>query len=65
MLEVNTNTFVVKSRIISMKVAAKDSKYWVVFNCGRQQGEVQSIFSSPFTDEAAAKAFLTACAQSL
>lgn len=65
MLEIKPNLYIVKAKIITMKVATKDSKYWVVFNTGKQDGAEQSVFSDAFTSEADAKAFLMACGSSL
>ena len=65
MLEVAPNSYVVKSKIIGMKVITKDNKYWVVFNCGKVEKEAQNIFSAEMKSEAEAKAFLDACASNL
>lgn len=65
MLEVAPNSYVVKNKIIGMKLITKDNKFWVVFNCGRIEKEEQSVFSGSFPTEQEAKAFLDACANSL
>lgn len=65
MLEIAPNSFLVKSKIIGMKIVSKDARHWVVFNCGKIEKEAQEIFSAPHESQEAAKAFLDACAQSL
>lgn len=65
MLEVNKNSFIVKAKILGMKIINKDSKFWVVFNMGKIDKEEQSVFSAPFASEVEARAFLDACALSL
>lgn len=65
MLEIAPNSYVVKSKIIGLKVVTKEGKFWVVFNCGKTQEADLSVFSAPFPDEAQAKAFLNSCASNL
>lgn len=65
MLEIAPNRFLVKSKIIEMKLAEKDGKHWVVFNCGRIDGQDQSVFSADQGSAEAAKQFLQACAAAL
>jgi hypothetical protein len=65
MLEVSKNSFVVKAKILGMKIINKDSKFWVLFYMGKSDKEEQSVFSAPFTSELEARAFLDACATSL
>jgi hypothetical protein len=65
MLEIKANLYIVKAKIITMKVVNKEGKFWVVFNTGKQDGAEQSVFSDAFASEADAKAFLMACGSSL
>lgn len=65
MLEISKGVFIVKSKILTMKVVNKDGKWWVVFHCGKLNGEDQSVFSADHGTEENAKAFLNACANSL
>jgi hypothetical protein len=65
MLEIAPNRFLIKSKIIEMKIANKDGKYWVVFNCCKIDGVDQSVFSAPFTSEAEAQTMLKGFASQL
>ncbi len=65
MLEIAPNRFLVKSKIIEMKLANKDGKHWVVFNCGKTEKEEIAVFSAPHASDVQAKDFMLACAAQL
>lgn len=65
MLEIKPNLYIVKAKIITMKIVNKEGKFWVVFFTGKQDGVEQTVFSEAYTSEADAKAFVMACGSSL
>ncbi len=65
MFEIAKGKFILKCKIIGMKVVTKDNKFWVVFNLDTANKDENSAFSAPFATDEEANTFLQNCASKL